>query len=371
MRLTSVNPRAISNGILIVRQEGAGEWLFLASVWRSSAICSSSGKTPIPSLPMPLPASMKRTSPLVTLRGPSRTVGEVPDTKKAMRTQFRSGEETVHAYTRAGIDALSLANNHMMNMGPQGMLRCIEVLDAAGIAHAGAGRTIDAAHEPAVVERKGVRVAFLAYTCVFAPPFAAAADRPGMAKVTVGTSFEPQPRHLEVPGSPPIIRTHPDPNDTAAMVKDVRRAREQADVVVTSWHWGLSGATGGASAGKVLEYQVGLGAHGHRRGGGPGGRDTTRTGWRGSRPTGGRRSSTRWGTLPSISTAAWRSRRSSRAATLAKGRRCGSPTFRCTSTKRPSPCPVRRRTVGTWSRAWRRCQKSLARDSLQGRWMLR
>ena len=192
------------------------------------------------------------------LEGPITDVGEVPDTKKTMRTQFRSGEETIHAYTRAGIDALSLANNHMMNMGPQGMLRCIEVLDAAGIAHAGAGRTIDAAHEPAVVERKGVRVAFLAYTCVFAPPFAAAADRPGMAKVTVGTSFEPQPRHLEVPGSPPIIRTHPDPNDTAAMVEDVRRAREQADVVVTSWHWGLSGATGGASAGKVLEYQVGL-----------------------------------------------------------------------------------------------------------------
>ena len=192
------------------------------------------------------------------LEGPVTDVGEVPETKRVMHLQIHSEERNLAAYTSAGFDAVGLANNHGMNMGASGLLRCIEVLDEVGIGHAGGGANIGEARRPAIVERKGTRVAFLSYTSVFAPPFAATADRPGMATVRVSTSYEPQPRHMEVPGSPPIIHTHPDPKDTAAMVEDVLGAKEQADLVVISWHWGLSGATGGASAGHILPYQVEL-----------------------------------------------------------------------------------------------------------------
>ncbi len=38
------------------------------------------------------------------------------------------------------------------------------MLDANGIIHTGAGRNIDEAHKPAIVERKGVKIGFLQYT---------------------------------------------------------------------------------------------------------------------------------------------------------------------------------------------------------------
>ena len=174
-------------------------------------------------------------------------------TEAKERPQFKSDERMFLAYTYAGLDACGLANNHSMNYGPEGLLRTIELLDAAGIAHAGGGRDYDEAHQPGVLERKGNRIAFLSYSSVFVPPFAATTERGGIAAVSVATAYQPQPRVVEVPGSPPIIRTFADPNDAAAMTEDVRKAKQAGNVVVVSWHWGLSPATGGA--GQMVGYQ--------------------------------------------------------------------------------------------------------------------
>jgi len=168
--------------------------------------------------------------------------------------QFKSEERMFPAYVHAGLDACGLANNHSMNYGPEGLLRTVELLDGAGIAHAGGGKDYDEAHRPGVLERKGNRIAFLSYSSVFVPPFAATRDRGGIATVSVGTAYQPQPRVVEVPGSPPIIRTFPDPEDAAAMVADIGKAKRNADLVVISWHWGLSPATGGA--GDMVPYQL-------------------------------------------------------------------------------------------------------------------
>ena len=173
-------------------------------------------------------------------------------------TSFYSEERMLSAYTYAGIDGVGVANNHSMNQGLASLLRCLELLDGAGIVHAGGGRNIDEARSPAILERNGTKVAFLAYSSVFSPPFAATADRGGIATVRVATSYEPPARLAEVPGASPIIHTHADPKDVAAMQEDVARAKERADVVVASWHWGLSQATGGPNAGKILESQVAM-----------------------------------------------------------------------------------------------------------------
>ena len=169
---------------------------------------------------------------------------------------FYSEERMLSAYTYAGIDGVGLANNHSMNQGLASLLRCTELLDEAGIAHAGGGRNLEEARSPAIIERNGTKVAFLAYSSVFSPSFAATADRGGIATVRVATSYEPPARLAEVPGASPIIHTHADPQDVAAMQEDVASAKERADVVVVSWHWGLSQATGGPNAGKILESQV-------------------------------------------------------------------------------------------------------------------
>jgi poly-gamma-glutamate synthesis protein (capsule biosynthesis protein) len=56
---------------------------------------------------------------------------------------------------------------------------------------------------------------------------------------------------------PPIIHTVADPEDVAAMQDDVRAAKKQADVVVVSWHWGVSPTGGGT--GELVGYQVEMG----------------------------------------------------------------------------------------------------------------
>ncbi|MEK7215519.1 MAG: CapA family protein, partial [Chloroflexota bacterium] len=53
-----------------------------------------------------------------------------------------SDERMLAAYTHAGFDAVGLANNHSMDQGIEGLLRCIELLDGAGIIHTGGGSNL-------------------------------------------------------------------------------------------------------------------------------------------------------------------------------------------------------------------------------------
>jgi poly-gamma-glutamate synthesis protein (capsule biosynthesis protein) len=169
----------------------------------------------------------------------------------------RTDEWMLDAYLRAGITVVNVANNPSMYKGVEGLLRTIDLLDGAGIAHAGGGRNLAEARRPAVVERKGTRVAFVSRTSVFAITAPATLERGGVAVVRVKTSYEPPERFFEMPGVPPIIHTVPDPADVAAMQEDVRAAKEQADVVVMSWHWGVSPTGGGR--GELVDYQTEMG----------------------------------------------------------------------------------------------------------------
>jgi poly-gamma-glutamate synthesis protein (capsule biosynthesis protein) len=169
----------------------------------------------------------------------------------------RTDEWMLDAYVRAGIKVVNVANNPSMYKGVEGLLRTIHLLDSAGIAHAGGGRNLAEARRPAVVERNGTRVAFVSRTSVFALTAPATPERGGVAVVRVKTSYEPPERFFEMPGVPPIIHTIPDPADVAAMHDDVRAAKEQADVVVMSWHWGVSPTGGGT--GELVKYQVEMG----------------------------------------------------------------------------------------------------------------
>lgn len=165
-----------------------------------------------------------------------------------------STPDAVEALVFAGVDAVGLANNHTMNYGAEGMFQTLEVLDAASIAHAGAGKDLEAAHAPAILTRAGTHVALLSYTSVFTPGFEATPDRPGLATVRVETTYRVPPRLHEVPGSPLIATTTPDPRDVARLEQDIRRARELAEVVIVSWHWGVS-----LGYQHLVPYQVELG----------------------------------------------------------------------------------------------------------------
>ena len=63
--------------------------------------------------------------------------------------------EHLDALARAGFAAVSLAGNHIADCGPHGIADTIARLDALGIAHSGAGPTLDAARRPAWLDRAG------------------------------------------------------------------------------------------------------------------------------------------------------------------------------------------------------------------------
>jgi len=75
-----------------------------------------------------------------------------------------------------GIDLATLAANHLSDQGPAGLLSTLEKFDANGIAHVGAGRDLDGALDPAFVNVKGLRFAFVGFN-----------DVPGVARAAIGT----------------------------------------------------------------------------------------------------------------------------------------------------------------------------------------
>ena len=77
---------------------------------------------------------------------------------------FRSDLKNVASLLAAGIDAVSLANNHVLDYGADAFREMLPALDAAGILHAGAGTDKDAARRPAVRRVGAAAVGFLAFT---------------------------------------------------------------------------------------------------------------------------------------------------------------------------------------------------------------
>lgn len=77
--------------------------------------------------------------------------------------------EVAHILRRLGFNLVTLANNHSMDFGPEGLDDTLRALDEAGIQHCGAGRNSHAAFSPGSIEIDRVRVAICGFSCA-APP---------------------------------------------------------------------------------------------------------------------------------------------------------------------------------------------------------
>jgi poly-gamma-glutamate capsule biosynthesis protein CapA/YwtB (metallophosphatase superfamily) len=135
---------------------------------------------------------------------------------------------------------MTLANNHMIDGGYVGLEDTIDLLRGQGIALCGAGHDVDEAIAPAIVERDGVRVAFLGFCSVYPVGYEARRDRPGIAPLRVRTHYDdPDPNFWE-PGIEPVVTTAPFPADLTRFRDAIGAARGQADHVVVACHWGYS-----------------------------------------------------------------------------------------------------------------------------------
>jgi poly-gamma-glutamate synthesis protein (capsule biosynthesis protein) len=154
----------------------------------------------------------------------------------------------VEGLVEAGFGVVGCANNVVQ--GVEVIRSTVEVLDRHGIAGTGCGRDLAEARRPAVVERGGVRFGFLARTALYYQHgHAAGPDAPGVAPLRCHTAYQPHPRVGEMPGAPAVTRSWPDPGALEELRGDVRELRGRVDVLVTCFHWGVSGQD------ELAEYQ--------------------------------------------------------------------------------------------------------------------
>ena len=154
------------------------------------------------------------------------------------RHAVRARPEGAAALARAGFTIISMAGNHCMDWGREAFCETRAHLEAAGIAVVGAGKDIAEARRPVVQALgDGTRVAFLAYSSILPHSYWADERRPGCAPMRAHTVYE-QIEH-DQPGTPARVHTYPHRADLAAMQEDIRRAKDQADLVFVSQHWGI------------------------------------------------------------------------------------------------------------------------------------
>jgi poly-gamma-glutamate capsule biosynthesis protein CapA/YwtB (metallophosphatase superfamily) len=124
---------------------------------------------------------------------------------------FQGDPRAVQGLVWAGFDFVSLANNHARDYGETALRDTFTNLSKAKIAFAGAGVDKSAAWKPAVIVRNGARIAFLGFSEIGPDSFAAGTRRPGTAFV----------------GSMTAVKTA------------IHAARQRADYVIVSFHWGI------------------------------------------------------------------------------------------------------------------------------------
>jgi poly-gamma-glutamate synthesis protein (capsule biosynthesis protein) len=126
-------------------------------------------------------------------------------------TTFTGDLRLMPVLDQAGIDGLTLGNNHILDAGTTGLNETMRHLDDAGIAHAGAGMNLEEARKPMVFDLGGTRVGVLSYLGVPSYDWAWATQT--------------------APGTAPLLKK--------VMQEDIKRLRPKVDLILVMPHWGM------------------------------------------------------------------------------------------------------------------------------------
>ncbi|WP_134765145.1 CapA family protein [Nocardioides sp. 1609] len=186
------------------------------------------------------------------LEAPLTSGGERAEKLVALRTPVEGANELADM----GFDLVSLATNHALDYGADGMRDTVRALDAAGIAHAGFGETRTEALSPAVVEVDGKTLAYFSVCSALPLGFNATATRAGIGAIRVRQQFEFDTGFLEeTPGTPPYVHSEAHEPDVVAVEEAIRRARKDHDAVAVAIHWGVPFPYLPEAQGPLAEYQ--------------------------------------------------------------------------------------------------------------------
>ena len=128
------------------------------------------------------------------------------------RFRFKVNPKAATALKNAGFTNLSLANNHILDFGEEGLKQTLEILDHNEITHSGAGSDILSARKAGTNYVKGLKISSLSYSLTFPEEFFAGTERAGTA-----------------------------PGNTSHFTADIEQARKSSDCVIVSFHWGGEG----------------------------------------------------------------------------------------------------------------------------------
>jgi poly-gamma-glutamate capsule biosynthesis protein CapA/YwtB (metallophosphatase superfamily) len=124
------------------------------------------------------------------------------------RFSYRVAPWTARALAASGVRLVTLANNHLMDCGREGVTETIALLEHAGVRAIGAGADRAAAHAPAIIDAPGGTVGILGY--YWNRRCAATDQLPGGAM-----------------------------DDDASLERDITALRSRVDLVVVTSHWGV------------------------------------------------------------------------------------------------------------------------------------
>lgn len=166
---------------------------------------------------------------------------------KAMKGKaytFRAPRRNVKLLRQLGVDAVSLANNHVYDYGERAFLDTLSALENNGIKYTGGGKDSKEAKKPVYFQSKGKTIAVIAATRAEKYILTPAAGK----------------------HSPGVFRTY----DDTQYVRAIRRAKKKADVVIAFVHWGTEYSTKleSAQTSQAKDYinagaDVVVGAHTH------------------------------------------------------------------------------------------------------------
>ena len=97
---------------------------------------------------------------------------------------FNADPRSIEGLKLAGIDLVTLANNHFGNQRQQGMIETFEILETNNIDFIGAGRNFSAAHRGEIFKINGIRFGFLAYAYP-ETQYVATNNTPGIANMEI------------------------------------------------------------------------------------------------------------------------------------------------------------------------------------------
>ena len=125
-------------------------------------------------------------------------------------TRFTADPRLIPGLVHAGIDYVSIANNHIGDAGDLGILQTIANLKKNGLKYSGAGKDLAAARKPAILKAGGTTVAILGYDAI-AKGYFAGPDEIGSSQLSLKRA-----------------------------TMDIQRARAAgADLVIVFPHWGI------------------------------------------------------------------------------------------------------------------------------------